>query len=103
MNFRGASCVVDSRFLDQIDIRLRASVADGRLVRVHFDNGIVHVHRGKGREHVLDRMDADRAFSDRGRTLDRLEILDLRVHRRFVLQIDPPELDPVIGRRRVQF
>jgi hypothetical protein len=34
----------DPRFLDQLDVGLRAAIADRRLVRVHFDDGVINAH-----------------------------------------------------------
>ena len=69
----------DAGFFDQLDVGLRAAVADRRLVCVHLDDGVVHTHGGERGEHVLHRMHPHRAFADRGRALDGFQVLDLRV------------------------
>ena len=51
---------------------------------------------------MLDGVHAHRAFADRGRALDRLQVLDLRVDRRLVREVLALELDPVIDRRGLQ-
>ena len=91
---RGASCATTPGFLDQLDIRLRAAIADRRFVRIHLDDRVVDAHGGERGEHVLDRVHAHRAFADRGRALDRFQVLDRRIDRRFVLQIFALEFDP---------
>ena len=87
---------------DDINIRLRAAVADWRFVRVHLHNDIVHAHGRKSREHVLDRVHAHGAFADGRGALDHFQILYLGVDCRFVLQILALEFDSVIDRRRMQ-
>ena len=93
----------NARALDKIDIRLRAAIANRRLIRVHFYDGIVHAHRGQRSQHVLDCVHAHRTFPDGGRALHRLQIVDLCINSRLVLQIFALEFDPVIGRCRLQF
>ncbi len=88
----------ETPFTDRLDVAERAAVANWRLVRVHLDDGVVDLERAKSGENVLDRVHAHRAFSNRGRALDRFHVGDRGVDRRFVLQIFALELDPVIGR-----
>ena len=91
-----------ARFLDQLDIKPRAAVADRRLVCVHLHDRVVHAHGRERREHMLDRMNAHRSLADGRRALDRFQILDPRVDRRLVRKILAFELDPGIDRRRLQ-
>ena len=93
----------DARFLDQLDIGPRAAVADRRLVRVHLDDRVIDAHGGERGENVLDGVHAHRSFADRGRALDRFQVLDRRVDRRLVLEIFALELEAEIDRRRLQF
>jgi hypothetical protein len=52
---------------------------------------------------VLDGVNADRAFADCRRSLDRFQVPNRCVDRRFVLEIAPLELDPGIDRPGLQF
>ena len=90
----------DTGFFDHFDIGRSTAVADGWFVGVHFDNGIVDAHCAEGRQHMLDRVHPDRAFTDRRSALNRFQIGDVRVNRRFIRQILALEFDPVIDRRR---
>ena len=92
-----------AKFLFRLDLNgLIAAVADGRFVRVHLHDRIVHAHREKRGQHVFDRVHAHRAFADGRGALDHFEIVDLRVNRRLILQIFAFEFDPVIDRRGMQ-
>ena len=51
---------------------------------------------------MLDCAHAHRSFADRSSTFDHFEIVDLGIDRRFIRQILAPELDSVVGRRRMQ-
>ena len=93
----------DAGFLDQIDIRLRAAVTNRRFVCVHFHDSVVHAHRRERGEDMLDCVHSHRAFADGRRALDGLQIFDLRVNRRLVLQILAFEFDPVIDWRGLKF
>src|SRR5438552_8180537 len=86
-------------FLDEIDIRLRAAVTNRRFVCVHFHHSVVHTHRPKRGQDMLDCMHSHRAFADSRGALYGLQIFDLRVNRRLVLQILAFEFDPVIDWR----
>src|SRR5207247_10256040 len=73
--------------LDEIDIRLRAAVADWWLVCVHLHHSVVDAHRPKRGQDMLDCMHSHRAFADGRGALYGLQIFDPRVDRRLVLQI----------------
>ncbi len=92
-----------ARFLNQLDVRLCAAIADWWLVRIHFDDRVVDAHRRKRRQNVLDRVHADRAFADGGGALDRFHIFDPGIDRWFILQIFALKLGAGIRRRRLQF
>ncbi|KAG0506340.1 MAG: hypothetical protein Udaeo_02820 [Candidatus Udaeobacter sp.] len=89
-------------FLDEIDIRLRASVSDWRLVCVHFHNGVVYAHCRECGQYMLDCVDSHRAFADRRGALDSLQVLDFRVNRWLILQIFSLKFNSVIHRRGMQ-
>ena len=82
---------------------MRAAVADRRFVCVHFHDGVVHAHRPKRGEYVLDGMHADGAFAYRRGALDHLQILDLRIDGWLVLQIFTFEFDSVVHRCGMKF
>src|SRR4029077_12456442 len=92
----------DAGAFDNIYIRFRAAIADWRLVRVHLHDRVVDTHPRKRSQHVFDGVDTHLTFADRGRALDHLQVVDLRVDRRFVVQILPFEFDSVIRRRWLQ-
>jgi hypothetical protein len=53
-------------------------------------------------QYVLDCVDSHRALANCGGALDRFQILDFGVDRRFILQIFALEFNPVIHRRGMQ-
>ena len=88
------------RLRERVEIRQHAAVEDRRLGARELDREIVDHMGGHGRQHMLDRVNRRRAVPDRRASLDRL---DLRQPRRDLgppREIDPPEQDPLAGRRR---
>ena len=51
---------------------------------------------------MLDRMHFHIAFGNGGRPFDEFHMVDFRIDRRFIRQIDPLKFDSVIDRRRTQ-
>ena len=69
---------------DQLDVGLRAAVADGRLVGVHFDQGVVDAHAHERAEDVLDGVDLHAAVAEGGGALDGLHVVDVGIDDRLV-------------------
>ncbi len=88
----------DAGLFDQLDEGAGGAVADGRLVRGHFDDGVVDAHAGEGGEHVLDGVDLDAALGEGGGTLDGLHFIRIRVDERLVREIDTAEFETVVFR-----
>ena len=57
---------------------------------------------GERGEHVLDGLHLHRAFGDGGGALDRFDVLDARIDRRLVREVDPFELRPAVRRGGTQ-
>ena len=92
----------DACFFDQLDVWLRAAVADRRLVRIHLDEHIVHLEAGERGKHVLDSVNLYVPLGDGRRALDRFHVLDLRVDGRFVRKIGALEFSPKTRGRGMQ-
>ena len=90
----------DARALDHLAILARAAVRDGRLVGVQLHDGVVNAVAGKGRQHVLHRVDARVAFGQGGRAVVLDDVLRARLDFRLALQVNPAETDAGVGRRR---
>src|SRR5438477_11103586 len=83
-------------FLDEIDIRLRASVCYWRLVCVHFHNGVVHAHCRERGQYMLDCMDSHGGFAHWRGALHRFQVLVCGVDCRLMLQSFSFEFNTVI-------
>ena len=66
----------DASLLDHAHVGRGAAIADGRLVGVHFDEGIVDTHAGQRGEHVLNGMNLYAAFDQRRGALHRFDVFD---------------------------
>jgi hypothetical protein len=85
-------------FFDHLDEGAGGTIADGRLVGVHFDDGVVHPHAGEGGNDVLDGVDLHRALGQGGGALDGLDLVHVRGDEGLVRQIDAAELETVAFR-----
>ena len=70
--------------LEHLDEELAAAVADGRLVGVDLDEGVVDAAAAQGGEQMLDGVDLDAAFAEGGGALDLLDVVDVRGDGRLV-------------------
>jgi hypothetical protein len=93
---------LQAALLDQLHIRQRAAISNRRLVRVHFHHSVIDTHSVQRGEDMLNRVNLDVPFSDRGSAFDELQILNFRINCGFVWQVSPFEFDAVIDRRRLQ-
>ena len=66
----------DSGLLDHAHVGSGAAIADGRFIGVHLDERVVDPHAGKRGEDVLNGMNLDAAFDERGGAFDRFDVLD---------------------------
>lgn len=82
-------------FFDELDVGAGGSIADGGLVGVHFDEGIVHSEADEGGEDVFDGVDADGAFGEGGGAFDGLDFGDAGIDEGFVGEIDAAEFEAV--------
>ena len=90
----------DARALDHLAILPRAAVGDGRLIGVQFDDGVVDAVAGKGRQHVLDGVNARVALGQGGRAVVLDHVLHARLDFRLALQVHAAEADAGVGRGR---
>ena len=91
----------DAGLLDAFHIGPRRAIADGRLVGVHLDQGIVHSHAGQSADNVLDRVHFHAAFREGRRPLHHLHLVHTGGDKRLILQINAAEFNAVPDRSRV--
>lgn len=94
-DFTGDALFFEAGFFDELDVGTGGAVADGGLVGVHFDEGIVHAEADEGREDVLDGVDTHGAFGEGGGAFDGLDFRDAGVDEGLVGEIDAAELEAV--------
>ncbi len=75
VNFSWFVLGLDAGFFDELDVGTGGTVADGRLVGVHFNDGVVNAHTAECREDMLDGVHFDRAFCQSGRPFDGLHLV----------------------------
>jgi hypothetical protein len=92
----------DAGALDQFDKRRGAAVADGRLVGVHLDDGVIDAEAGQRGEDMLDGLHLYVALGDGGGALDGFDVLDAGVDGRLVGEIAPAEFAARARRGGVQ-
>jgi hypothetical protein len=92
----------DAAFFDELDKGSSASIHNGRLTGIHFDQGIVDSHAGKRGEQMFHGMNFDVPFRDGGCALDRFDMVNDRINRRFIGQINPLEFDSMISWSRLK-
>src|SRR6185503_8881640 len=90
------------RRLNHFAIFPRASVANGRLVRIEFDNGVVDLETRERSQHMFDRLDLRIAFGQRGGAVRLADVFDARLDFRLAVQIDTPEAHARVRRRGQQ-
>ena len=88
----GNILLFNTGLLNQIHIRCSGAIADGRLVGVHFNNGVVYTHAGQGRENVLYGVYLNGAYGQCSGALYRLHVGGRGINERFVRQVDTTEL-----------
>src|SRR5262245_60679195 len=71
----------------------RSAVRNRRFVGIEFNDGVVDLVTGERREHMLDGVDFDVAFGERGRAIGLRDVLDARFDFRLAVEIDAPETD----------
>lgn len=89
---------LDAGGFDALDVGGGGAVADGRLVGVHFDEGVVDAHACEGGDDMLDGMDLDGAFCESGGAFDHLDLFDAGGDEGLVLEVHATEFDSVAGR-----
>ena len=87
----------DSGFLDHAAIFAGAAVADGGLIGVQFDDGVVDAVAGEGGEDVLDGMDAGVALGEGGGAVGFGDVFDAGLDLGFAFEVDAAKADAGIG------
>ena len=88
----------DAGLADELNKGAGGAVADGRFVGIHLDEGVVDTHAGEGGKNVLDGVNLDGALGKRGGALDGLHLVDIRIDKRLVREIDAAEFEAVVFR-----
>ena len=98
----GRLLINNAGFLDQGDIGRGAAIAYGRLVGIHFDQGVVHSETGQRRENMFNGLDLCISLDDRCSPLDCLYVLYKGIDNRFIWEIGAAELVTVTNRGWVE-
>ena len=91
----GDGLFLEAGFFNQFDVGAGGAIADGGLVGVHFDEGIVDTESDEGGEDVFDGVDADGAFGKGGGAFDGLDFGDAGVDEGLVGEVNAAEFEAV--------
>lgn len=94
-NFAGDGLFLDAGFFDKLDVGAGGAIADGGLVGVHFDEGIVDAKTDEGGEDVFDGVDADGSLGEGGGAFDGLDFGDAGVDEGLVGEVNAAEFEAV--------
>ena len=92
----GGGLFGDAGFLDEGEVGEGASVADGGLIGVHLDEGVIDAEASEGGEDMFDGLDFDAAVGDGGGAFDGFDVVDTGVDDGLIGEIGAAEFSSVI-------